>query len=112
MSFTQNTLRTFINADGKLIVCNEPFFDHFGCSTEHLIGKSVTDVFSSFEDMGVLQAVQNCRQYPDQSFTVEMEKRCKGGCNHFRWVIYAEQRQGKVTGIHLVGDYIRPEKAA
>jgi transcriptional regulator with PAS, ATPase and Fis domain len=110
MSFTQNTLRSFINSDGKLILCNEPFFTHFGCCTEHLIGKSVADVFSSLEDMGLLQAVQQCRQHPDQSLTVEMEKQCKGGCNHFRWEIFSEEKEGRVTGIHIVGNYIRPKK--
>lgn len=108
MSFTQNTLRSFVNADGKLLLCNEPFFTHFGCCTEHLIGKSVADVFSSREDTSLLQAVQHCCQHPKESFTVEMEKSCKGGCNHFRWEIFAEERGGRVTGIHIVGNYIHP----
>lgn len=112
MSFTQNTLRSFLNMDGKLILCNEPFFAHFGCCTEHLIGKSVNDVFSSFEGMGVLEAVQHCRMHPGESFTVDMKKSCKGGCNLFRWQIYAEQVQGSVTGIHLVGSFIHPGQAA
>ncbi len=110
MSFTQNTLRSFVNADEKLVLCNEPFFTHFGCCTEHLIGKSVADVFAPGSE--VLQAVRWCQMHPGESCTVEMEKKCKEGCTYFRWVIYAEQEQGRMTGIHLIGDFIKQEKAA
>ena len=111
MSFTQNTLRSFVNADGKLILCNEPFFTHFGCCTEHLIGKSVSDVFAA-EGSEVMQAVRWCQLHPGECCTVEMEKKCKEGCTVFRWEIYAEQQQGRVTGIHLIGNFIGREKAA
>jgi PAS domain S-box-containing protein len=111
MSFTQNTLRSFVNSDGKLVLCNEPFFAHFGCCTEHLIGKSLSDVFAS-DSPEIVQAVHWCKTHPGESCTVDMEKQCKEGCTSFRWVIYAEQQQGRVTGIHIIGNFIRPEKAA
>lgn len=110
MSFPQNTLRSFVNADGKLLLCNEQFFNHFGCCTEHLIGKSVTDVLAAGSD--VLQAIQQCQSYPGECFMVETAKRCKEGCSFFRWEIYAEQRQGKIAGIHLIGNFIKMERAA
>lgn len=110
MSFSQNTLRSFVNSDGKLLLCNESFFSHFGCSTEHLIGKSVADVIAPGSD--VLEVIRECQSCPGECFTVETAKQCKEGCTIFRWEIYAEQQQGKVTGIHLVGNCIRSEKAA
>jgi len=112
MSYNQTTLRSFLNADGKLLLCNEPFFNQFGHCTQHLIGKSVSEVFSSFEDGEILQAVRYCQLNPEESFTVEMEKTCKEGCKFFRWMIYAEKQQGKLTGIHLVGQFFKTEKAA
>lgn len=110
MNFPQNTLRSFVNSDGKLLLCNEPFFTHFGCCTEHLIGKSVTDVLASGTE--VLQAIQQCQSCPGECITVETAKQCNEGCSFFRWEIYAEQQQGKVTGIHLIGNFLRMEKAA
>lgn len=110
MSFNQHTLRSFVNADGRLVLCNEPFFNYFGRCTEHLIGKSVTDVFTQGPE--ILQAVQWCQLHPGETCTVDTEKQCKEGCTHFRWVMYAEQQHGKVTGIHLVGSFLGTEKAA
>ena len=112
MSFIQPTLRSFLNTDGKLMLCNELFFLHFGHCTQHLIGKSVFDVFSTFEGRDVLQAVKDCQLNPGQSFTVEMEKTCKEGCAALRWMVYAEQKQGRITGIHLVGSFLGSVKAA
>lgn len=110
MNFPQDTLRSFVNADGRLLLCNEPFFAHFGCCTEHLIGKSVTDVLASGSE--VWQAIQQCQSYPGECITLETAKACKGGCSFFRWEIYAEQQQGRVTGIHLIGNFLRMEGAA
>lgn len=112
MSFHQNTLRSFVTAEGKLVLCNEPFFTHFGHCTQHLIGKSVGEVFSSFGGNEIMQAVRCCQLDPAQSFTIEMEKNCKDGCCAFRWVIYAEQQQGRVTGVHLVGEILEAVNAA
>lgn len=109
MSFTQKTLRSFLNADGKLVLCNELFFDHFGHCTQHLIGRSVTDVFSLNDGIKVLQALEWCHLHPNQSCTLDMQKQCKEGCNFFRWEIFAEQQNGKVTGVHLVGRYLGKE---
>lgn len=106
MGFLQHTLRSFVTAEGKLVLCNEPFFAHFGHCTQHLIGKSVGEVFPSFNASEIMQAVKCCHLYPDQSFTVEMERSCAEGCNHFRWSIFAEQQHGRVTGIHLVGELV------
>lgn len=110
MNFPQHTLRSFVNADGKLLLCNEPFFAHFGRCTEHLIGKSVTDVLAAGTE--VLQAIKHCQSCPGECITVETTKACKEGCSFFRWEIYAEQHQGKVTGIHLIGNFIKVEAAA
>ena len=110
MSYPQNTLRSFVNTDGKLLLCNESFFSHFGCCTEHLIGKSVTDVVAS--GSALLQAIQQCQSRPGECIMVETEKQCKEGCDLFRWLIYAEQGQGKIAGIHLIGNFITREKAA
>jgi hypothetical protein len=112
MSLPQNTLRTFVTAEGKLVLCNEPFFTHFGHCTQHLIGKSVSEVFSAVDGSEIMQAVRCCQSNPEQSFTVDMEKSCKEGCNHFRWNIYAEQQQGRVTGVHLVGEVLPAETMA
>lgn len=112
MSFAQNILRSFVNSDGKLILCNEPFFEHFGHCTQHLIGKSVTDVFSTHDSMKVLQAMEWCQLHPEQSCTIDMEKSCKEGCNLFRWVIYAEKAEGKVSGVHLIGRFLHAEDQA
>ena len=110
MNSSQDTLRSFVNADGRLLLCNEPFFAHFGRCTEHLIGRSVTDVLASGAE--VLQAIQQCQSCPGECFTVETAKACKEGCSFFRWEIYAEQQQGRVTGIHLIGNFLRMETAA
>lgn len=110
MSFTQNTLRSFVNADGKLVLCNEPFFTHFGCCTEHLIGKSVSDLFAQGSEL--VQAVSRCQLHPGECYTVETEKECLEGCSHFRWIVYAEEQRGKITGIHLIGNFISQEKVA
>lgn len=112
MSFAQNTLRSFVNSDGKLILCNEPFFEHFGHCTQHLIGKSVTDVFPTNDSMKVLQAMEWCQLHPDQSCTIDMEDSCKGGCSFCRWVIYAEQTEGKISGVHLIGRFLPAENLA
>lgn len=103
MCYNQSTLRSFINADGKLAVCNEPFFTQFGHCTQQLIGRTVTDVFSSFDCLAIVQAVNCCQLHPEQAFTVDMESKIKGGCTCFRWEIYAEQSGGRVTGVHLIG---------
>lgn len=110
MNSPHNTLRSFVNADGKLLLCNEPFFTHFGCCSEHLIGKSVADVLAS--GVEVLQAIKQSQAYPSECFTIETTKPCKEGCSFFRWEIYAEQKQGIVTGIHVIGNLLRMEKAA
>ena len=110
MSFPQNTLRSFVNADGRLLLCNEPFFAHFGCCTEHLIGKSVTDVFACGSE--VLQAIRQCQSCPGECFRLETATPCKEGCSFIQWELYAEHQQGKVAGIHLIGNFIRMEKAA
>jgi hypothetical protein len=107
MSFNQHTLRSFINAEGKLIVCNEPFFHQFGCCTEHLIGKSVAEVMAQSADL--LHAVYWCQSHPEDCCTVETALPCRGGSEQFRWMIYAERQQGKVAGIHLVGNHIMPK---
>ena len=112
MSFIQGPLRTFLNSDGKLVLCNEPFFEHFGHCTQHLIGKSVTDVFSTDDGIKVMEAMQWCQLHPEQSCTLEMTRSCKGGCNLFEWLVYAERQSGKVTGVHLVGRFMHTENAA
>lgn len=112
MTFIQPTLRSFLNTDGKLVLCNELFFLHFGHCAQHLIGKSVFDVFSPAEGSEVLQAVKNCQLCPEQSFTAGMEKWCQEGCRALRWEVYAERQQGRITGIHLVGSFLRTENAA
>lgn len=109
MYCNQHMLRSFISSEGKLVLCNEPFFEHFGHCTQHLIGKSIAQVFSSLEAQGLLVAVSKCQQHPDQSFTVEIKKCCKDGHRCFRWVISAEQQHGKLAGIHLVGYMVKPE---
>lgn len=110
MSYPQKTLRSFVNADGRLLLCNESFFAYFGCCSEHLIGKSVTDVVAS--GSALWQAIQQCQSQPGECITVETEKQCNEGCVLFRWNIYAEQNNGKIAGIHLIGNSITPEKAA
>lgn len=107
MSYNQNTLRSFVNAEGKLVLCNEPFFSHFGHCTQHLIGRSVSDVFSSCDCTKILDAMRCCQQFPGQCFTVETEKSSPEGFSCFRWEIYAEQARGQVTGIHLVGQSVK-----
>src|SRR5690348_839451 len=106
MSFTQPTLRSFLTTEGKLVLCNELFFLHFGHCTQHLIGKSVFDVFSDIEGSEVVKAVKECQLHPEQSFTAEMEKPCREGCSALRWSVYAERQQGRITGIHLVGSIL------
>lgn len=112
MSFTQNTLRSFVTENGKLVLCNEPFFAHFGHCTQHLIGKSVTDVFAQNDGIKVMQAMEWCQLHPGESCTFDMQKQCNEGCNIFRWEIYAEQQEGKVSGIHLVGHYLGHKETA
>lgn len=112
MSYNQSALRSFINAEGKLVLCNEPFFTQFGHCTQHLIGKSVSDVFSSFDCTKILHAMEFCQLHPGQCCTVETEKASAEGCDCFRWEMYAEQSSGRVTGIHLVGQSVKKEKAA
>lgn len=112
MTIDQKTLRSFVTAEGKLMVCNEPFFTHFGHCTQHLIGKSVNEIFSAFDSHEIMQAVQCCQKDPQHTVTIEMEKNCKEGGCCFRWIIYAELQQGRVTGIHLVGEVLASAKAA
>ncbi|HET7897545.1 MAG TPA: PAS domain-containing protein [Flavisolibacter sp.] len=104
MSLYQKTLRSFVTAEGKLVLCNEPFFAYFGQCTQHLIGKSVNDVFSAYSADEIMRAVQCCQSNPAQSLTVDVETTCQQGSCLFRWMIYAEQWQGRVSGIHLVGE--------
>lgn len=110
MSYPQTSLRSFVNTEGKLLLCNESFFSHFGCCTEHLIGKSVTDVVAS--GAALAQAIQHCQSHPGECISVETEKQCTEGCLWFRWIVYAEEGNGKITGVHLIGDSIAPPKAA
>ena len=112
MSYNQQTLRSFVNEEGKLVLCNEPFFAHFGHCTQHLIGRSVTDVFSSCDCLKILDAMRFCQLNPGQCFTVETEKQNPEGCDCFRWEIYAEQAKGRLTGIHLVGQSVKKVNAA
>ena len=72
----------------------------------------MTDVFPKNDSMKVLQAMAWCQLHPEQSCTIDMEKRCKEGCDFFRWVIYAEQAQGKVSGVHLIGQFLHSENFA
>lgn len=112
MSFHQKTLRSFVTAEGKLVLCNEPFFAYFGHCSQHLIGKSVEEVFPSMGASEIMQAVQCCQSNPAQSFTIDLQAICQQGCCSFRWMIYAEQRQGSVCGIHLVGELLERSQAA
>ena len=112
MSFHQKTLRSFVTAEGKLVLCNEPFFAYFGHCTQHLIGKSVEDVFPTLSANEIMQAVQCCQSNPAQSFTVDLQTICQQGCCSFRWMIYAEQWQGRVSGIHLVGEVLENVNAS
>jgi hypothetical protein len=112
MNHNQDTLRSFINAAGKLVLCNEPFFTHFGHCTQHLIGKSVTDVFSSFDCRKILHAMEYCQSHPGQCCTVETQKGSSEGCDCFRWEMYAEQASDRMTGIHLVGQSVKKEEIA
>lgn len=112
MSLNQHTLRSFLNAEGKLLLCNEPFFQHFGHCRQHLVGRTVNDVFSYCECDKILQAVRCCQSDPGRRFTVRTEKRNHEGCTCFQWQVFAEHNGGKITGIHLLGWPVKTETAA
>jgi hypothetical protein len=58
----------------------------------------------------LLQAIQQCQSRPGECIMVETEKQCKEGCDLLPLAYLRRAGQGKIAGIHLIGNFITREK--
>jgi PAS domain S-box-containing protein len=104
MRSNKNVLYSFVNTQTKLLKCNQPFLTALGASSlSEIIGKELKDVFHIFNTEKLHHAVRSCLAHPEQKITIDIEILQGGIQHHFEWIIYAEKKDDKIQGVHLIG---------
>ena len=104
MRSKKNVLYSFVNPQAKLLKCNRSFLSISGAtSITDIIGKEVKEVFQFFQSDKICDAVNSCLAHPEQKITIEIEVVKNGSHHHFEWIIFAEETDGIINGVHLVG---------
>ncbi|HZH00061.1 MAG TPA: PAS domain-containing protein, partial [Flavisolibacter sp.] len=104
MRSRKNVLYSFVNPQAKLLKCNQSFLTISGASSvSDILGKEIKDVFQLFQSDKIHDAVNSCLAHPEQKITIEIEVIQNDIQHHFEWIIFAEEVEGIINGVHLVG---------
>ena len=104
MRSRKNVLYSFVNPQAKLLKCNQSFLTISGASSvSDILGKEIKDVFQLFQSDKIHDAVNSCLAHPEQKITIEIEVIQNDIQHHFEWIIFAEEVEGTINGVHLVG---------